>query len=433
MPDTIQQIVAGLFLKEQRRSEITIAWVRLLIMLIYLAGGLAVRKEVPAHSLHMILLTTAGGVLLSILVLAWIHFFGFSNRIKYLATTLDILMVALTLWAFTSFRTFKSEAFLVYFLWITLGAMRLSTKMTIYTGLLAIGSYIAIILAAHWQHTVEYGTVTEHFTTPKVSLLNQFLRVLFMSGVVIVAAYITRVSHRLALESAQKELQNRKQEQEKQKVLDTLSRYVTHQIAEKILHEDVSLEGETRIATILFCDIRDFTRLSEQLKASETVKFLNQYFSMMVDIVFKYNGTLDKFIGDEIMAVFGVPISSEQDALNAVQAAAEMHTALDYMNRERQKEGHSPIRIGIGIHTGEVVAGNIGSAKRMEYTVTGPTVNLASRVETLNKKLGTSILLTESTLQLVRDYVQVQAQPAAMVRGIDEPVRTWSLESVRYQ
>lgn len=211
---------------------------------------------------------------------------------------------------------------------------------------------------------------------------------------------------------------------------ETFGRYVTRQVAEEILAGRIALGGERRVATVLFCDIRGFTEMSERLPPEEVVTFLNSYLDMMVSCVFDHGGILDKFIGDAIMAVFGVPVghgSVEEDARAAVRCAAEMTRRLDAMNDERVRRGEPPIEIGIGVHTGELVAGNIGSPKRMEYTVIGDTVNLSSRLEGLTKQLGHRVLVSDATRALVGDGFHFEALPPAEVRGRQQPVHIHAL------
>lgn len=211
---------------------------------------------------------------------------------------------------------------------------------------------------------------------------------------------------------------------------ETFGRYVTRQVAEEILAGRVALGGERRTATVLFSDIRGFTRMSEQMAPEEVVAFLNGYLDMMVSCVFEHGGVLDKFIGDAVMAVFGAPVSKgspDDDARAAVACALEMSRRLDQMNVERVARGEAPIEIGIGVNSGELVAGNIGSPLRMEYTVIGDTVNLSSRLEGLTKELGRRILVSESTAALVGDAFSLEPLDRVPVRGREQSVRVYSL------
>ena len=206
-------------------------------------------------------------------------------------------------------------------------------------------------------------------------------------------------------------------------------RYVSRQIAEKILSEPdrAFWQGERRRATILFSDIRGFTPLAEQLPPEEVVTLLNEYLGGMIDIVFEHEGTLDKFMGDAIMAVFGAPVSTGNDEERAVRAALAMKEAVDSLSRRWEAEGRGTFRIGIGINTGEVVVGNIGSELRLEYAAIGDHVNLAARLETLNKEYGTEILISESTYQSVSHLVECRWVDRVCVRGRSQEVDVYEV------
>ena len=166
------------------------------------------------------------------------------------------------------------------------------------------------------------------------------------------------------------------------KVKNTFKRYVSKQVVDELLNDDAKLNlgGEEREVTILFSDIRGFTSMSENMSPENVVSTLNEYFSDMIDIVFKYNGTLDKIIGDELMIVYGAPISAEDDTQRAVTTAVEMQKQIICLNKKRKKRKDIPISAGIGINRGIVVSGNIGSRDMMDYTVIGDTVNLGARL-----------------------------------------------------
>jgi adenylate cyclase len=206
---------------------------------------------------------------------------------------------------------------------------------------------------------------------------------------------------------------------QEQRLMSTLCRYVTRQVAEEILkdRERLKLGGNRSTVAVLFSDIRNFTTLSEQCEAEEVVKLLNDYFTRMLDPVFRYEGTLDKFIGDAIMAVFGAPIEMENSAERAVQAALEMRRALRWYNEDRAGRGEPPIDNGIGITKGEAISGNIGSEQRMDYTVIGDTVNLASRLEGLTKEYDYKILINEGVYAEIKDKIPCVDLGFAHVKG----------------
>ncbi|MEH2350725.1 MAG: GAF domain-containing protein [Nostoc sp.] len=210
----------------------------------------------------------------------------------------------------------------------------------------------------------------------------------------------------------------------------TMSRYLTPHVAEQVmaLGEDALMVGERKEVTVLFSDIRGYTTLTENLGAAEVVSLLNQYFETMVEAVFNYEGTLDKFIGDALMAVFGAPLPlTENHAWRAVQSALDMRQRLEEFNQRRIIEAQPQIHIGIGISSGEVVSGNIGSRKRMDYTVIGDGVNLSSRLEAVTKEYGCDIILSEFTYQLCSDRIWVRQLDKIRVKGKYQAVNIYEL------
>ncbi len=217
---------------------------------------------------------------------------------------------------------------------------------------------------------------------------------------------------------------------EKELIKDAFKRYVSRQVAEEILkNPDVftkSLRGEKRKVTVIFADIRGFTPLSERLPPEEVVEILNFYLTQMTDIIFKYEGTIDKFIGDCIMAVFGAPLSHVDDVYRAVRSAVEIQENMEQLNIKRIKEGKEAIHVGVGINFGEAVVGNIGSKERLEYTVIGDSVNLAARLQTLAK--GGEIIVSEHVYTFVKDKFNFLEMPPERVKGKSHPVRIFKIK-----
>jgi len=208
----------------------------------------------------------------------------------------------------------------------------------------------------------------------------------------------------------------------------TMTRYMAKEVVDKLLeHGETILGGMTQEATIMFSDIRGFTTISEKISPQETVSMLNEYFSIMVDIIFNYEGVLDKYIGDAIMAVFGAPFSTGKDPDRAVKTAIDMLTALAEFNRKRIAEAKDPINIGIGISTNNILSGNIGSLKRMDYTVIGDGVNLASRLEGTNKVYGTHILVSEFTYKKLTDRYVSREIDLIQVKGRTKPIGIYQI------
>ncbi len=212
--------------------------------------------------------------------------------------------------------------------------------------------------------------------------------------------------------------------------LETFGRFVNKEIALKAMAGELELGGVTKNATIFFSDIRSFTAISEKLEPNEVIEFLNDYMTRMVACVKDTNGTVDKFIGDAVMAVWGASTtegSAELDALNGIRASLMMRSALIEFNVGRGGDKKPIIKIGCGLNTGPVVAGQMGSLERMEYTVIGDAVNFASRTETLTKPFGADILITEDTYALVKEHVIVEKMPSVRVKGKEEPVKIYAV------
>lgn len=208
----------------------------------------------------------------------------------------------------------------------------------------------------------------------------------------------------------------------------TIARYMTKEVAEKLLESgEAALGGQSHEATVMFSDIRNFTSITESIGAQGTVSLLNEYLSLMVDIIFRYEGILDKYIGDAIMAVYGAPFSTGEDPDRAVKSAIDMMTVLREFNHKRISEGKFPLNIGIGINSDEVISGNIGSMKRMDYTVIGDGVNLASRLEGANKVYGTQILISEFTYNGLKNGFRCREIDKIRVKGKHHPVSVYEV------
>lgn len=212
---------------------------------------------------------------------------------------------------------------------------------------------------------------------------------------------------------------------------EAFGRYVSPDVAAQVLSQAPSLQGERRDVSILFSDLRGFTTISETMAPDKVAAHLTEYFEAMTAAIFRHRGMVNDFIGDAVMAVFGAPLADPDHALHAVEAAADMDRALAALNAKWEGLGLPVLRMGIGVHTGEVFAGNVGGRARMKYTIVGDPVNVASRVEGLNKETGTTILITEATRGLVGDRVEVRDCGAIPVKGRNEPVRVYELLAVR--
>ncbi|HOF05283.1 MAG TPA: CHASE2 domain-containing protein [Syntrophales bacterium] len=219
------------------------------------------------------------------------------------------------------------------------------------------------------------------------------------------------------------------EEREKKKIRGAFQYYLTASVINELLKDPgkLKLGGDKKDLTVMFSDIRGFTTISEKLTPEELVHLLNEYLTAMTDIVFKYEGLLDKYIGDAIMAVFGAPVEQPDHALRCCRTALEMMTTLKVLQEKWEKEGRPYVDIGVGINSGDMVVGNMGSNMRFDYTVMGDNVNLSSRLEGINKEYGTHIVISEYTYEVVKEEMFCRELDAVRVKGKKLPVKIYEL------
>jgi class 3 adenylate cyclase len=218
---------------------------------------------------------------------------------------------------------------------------------------------------------------------------------------------------------------------EKEMIKRAFTRYVAREVVEEVLKdpEHLMLSGDRREATVVFCDIRGFTTLSERLTPEQVVSLLNEFYTTAIETTFRYDGTLDKFLGDAVMCVFGAPIAHPDHTARAVKTAIDMRTALTALSKARSMRGLDPFEVGIGVALGEVVAGTVGTEERMEYTVIGDSVNVAARLQG-HAKAG-SILLSRRTYEAVHDLVEALSRGPLKVKGKEEEVEVYEVLGFR--
>lgn len=210
-------------------------------------------------------------------------------------------------------------------------------------------------------------------------------------------------------------------------IRDTFGKYVTKEVARAVLNGGLKLGGERRNVSILVTDLRNFTKLVEKFSPEEVVDIINRYFKEMVDIITIYEGTLDKYIGDSILAIFGAPLKIEDHSKKAVLTGLAMIDVMKGFNSKLVSEGKEPMSMGIAVNSGEVLVGNIGSEKRMEYTAIGDAVNSAVRMEGLNKEWNTRFLISHSVYESVKDLVEVEDRQLIKLKGKEEGIRIYNV------
>src|SRR5205807_8720561 len=206
-----------------------------------------------------------------------------------------------------------------------------------------------------------------------------------------------------------------------------LERFLSPEVAEMVVaNPDIRLGGVNQKVSVMFADIRGFTPMSEKMGPEQVVEILNEYFTRVTDVIFDYGGTLDKYLGDAVMAVFGAPISKGNDAAHCVNSAIQIQRLLIELNRDAALRKWPELRVGIGINTGIVTAGNIGSPRRIDYTVIGDTVNTASRL--MSNAAGSQILISQSTAGELGSGFNMKSLPPLLVKGRSEPVKVFDVK-----
>lgn len=301
---------------------------------------------------------------------------------------------------------------LLYFLFILLATLRLDFGMCLFTGAVAAVEYIGLA----WFYL---GQPSSALADSALMNLPQHMGkgLLFLIAGLVAGLVSLQIRRQLANSFRLVEERNR--------VLGIFGQYVSPAVVDKLLTQEVGLGGELHHVCLMFLDIRDFTTFSEKRSPEEVVHYLNSLFEFMIESVNRHNGIINKFLGDGFLAVFGVPVSGGEDSHHAVEAALEIIAKVEELSATARIP---PTRIGIGLHAGEAVTGSVGSAQRKEYTIIGDVVNLASRIEQLNKQFGSRLLVSETVWQAMNGAVK-DATPLGPVpvKGHAAPVQVYRL------
>jgi adenylate cyclase len=314
----------------------------------------------------------------------------------------------------------KTDLFPITILFLMFHMISFQPRVMLVSGISLFGFNLAMLLFS----IVLGGTTadfSEAFTSYRVNIDFEAGKLITFAFIAATVYLVSRRMRKTVYDSAEAEV-----------AATQLGRYFSPNVSRRILSHDASIMevgGSEYEVAVLFSDIENFTTLSETLAPAEVLHFLSQYHERMLEAIFEHGGTLDKFIGDAIMATFGVPEPGSEDAANAVRAALAMNDALTGLNRERKARGEFEIHHRIGLHYGRVLAGNIGSHRQLEYTVIGDTVNTASRIEGACKQFGRRLLLSEAVVSRAGDALAFEPLGEITVKGRSRPVTLYTVAS----
>lgn len=417
--DQIQEILRS----AEMRGERQVAWIRLVLGI--LTGGMvATMWGINTLFANLVFIGQSSVLILySFALLAYFraHRDEYMGWLKYVSIFVDLATFHAAIFAAEANHAGAIEYYQSFFplalvLFNVMSGLRYSVPACMYSALVTVILGSGVLAYVVVGHLIPVSPVSVYGKN-EINIGDELMRIAFLTLPALLAGVIAFVSKGLLVRAEQESMQRAEVERQRER----LAKYLSPDLAELVTADEAGfrLGGSRRHATILFSDIRNFTPLAESTEPEEIVKLLNEYFTEMVAIVFRYGGTLDKFLGDGLMAVFGVPFDLEQQELRAVVVALEMISAVEALNARigTEEGGRPPLNIGVGIATGPVVAGNIGSLERMEFTCIGDTVNFAARLESLNRSVDTSIIVSEPTFNALGDAIPARRLPPIPVKG----------------
>lgn len=421
-PDETEQ---DIWYQEEARAERVANLMRIAFLIFWLPVLISINNAHPPSANFANIGLASIYLLFALALVIYLRRTPYSTHIKYVSITIDIFLTSLMLFLYhydMGYSTsLKAPPFINYLAVIALAAFRFNSSLAIYGGILASVLYALILGYMLAFQPVEFGTPLELFTTPKINMTYQLIRfgflIMFSFASVILTLNVQRLVQ-LRVKETEIALEEKARRQRTQGLLE---RYFTPEIARYLTDHPQDMGGVLQPVTVVVADLRNFTGLSERIGPAASVELLNTLFERLTDIIFAHEGTLDKFLGDGLLAVFGTPSPQDDDALRAVSAAQEMAQAV------KDSSSEYDLSLGVGVHSGEAIFGNVGSPRRMELTVIGDVVNTTSRIEALNKDLGTTILISETTYQAIHDHITVRELPAQTLRGKTEQLRLYTL------
>lgn len=421
------ELTKGVWFQEEARAERLANLIRMVYSLMWLVATIPAVEDQHIYS-HM---SNVGNGSLWLIFSISYHFYliqrPYTSKLKYVSTTIDIIITTGILFVYhydMGYSTsLKAPPFMTYMLILALAALRFKAYLPIYGAIVVTVLYGSLFIWMVVTQDVEFGLPIELFTTHKISLLYQIYRLLYIVTFTILTIVLVSNARRLVHLRVKEAEQLLLEKTERKKTRSLFERYFTPKIAKYLTDHPQNMGGQMKHVTVVLTDLRGFTSLSEMLGPADSVSLLNNIFEKLVKIVFQYKGTLDKFTGDGMLLVFGVPDSSPDDALRAIQASQEMVREIHSLSTTEYK-----LDIGVAVHTGDVIFGNIGSSQRMELTVIGDTVNTVSRMEPLNKEFGTNIIISETTYYETKGHIKVEELPSKKLRGKSEEIRLYTIK-----
>ena len=392
-----------------------------LIQLVLLALDLEEASIVGFSIVLCVLAALAGGLV------RWLLRRGYRRWYSYLNISFDVLLVwlitigsAIVLGGGHHYAEATKSAFPpLFFLVVALAGLRQSPRLAVFAGVLASIAYVSLVLpVALFDRGLVTWVNADDFHGPAVSVI----RIVTLGLLLLLAGFVARATasrarglvQRVAREQVAVAVEKGRQAA----LIAAFERYFPHREAVQLLAEGgLPSGGDRAVVTVLTADIRGFTSISERIAPDRIVEVLNRYFEAMVEIIFGHDGTLISFVGDGLWAVFGLPAAREDDADRALAAARGMRLRLAELNAGGVFAAVGGLRIGIAVHTGEVLAGMIGSERRQEYTVVGDTVNAAARMEEANKELSTDLLVSEATVRRLGNRDGLESRGEIVLRG----------------
>jgi len=408
--DDLPDEVKGIFRSEVHRGQRNTFIIRLAVAIVGVASVLAVGNSNSATTRHIGVAAGLGALAFAVVGLLLARRQAYPFWFKYAGVTADATVVSLVSIASLYNPSGAYEvllfptALVLYMMFNMLTALQFSVRLSLFAAVMA-GVQRGLIFGYCVQQKLVVLSSTSVYGVRAVATDDQVITIVFIVVSGIIAAWISHTARRLLLQSAQATVRKRKLEQTQ----DVYRRYLSPHVRDfAVRHpEAMHMGGARRVGAVLTTQIRDFDKVADQLAPEHVVEILNGHYASLVEIIFRHGGTLDKFTGSGVSAIFGIPTELPDAAGSAVRAAIEMHQAVVAWNKERAS-GSPPLRIGIGIAEGLVVVGNVGSSERMEYTVIGKAVSLSRRLRASCLPLDADILINSPVHDAIRGLYRAE-------------------------